>query len=140
MSIKDPRINTMVVSGKMAELVDTLTFGEHTLTKIKVEVFNLCRNKDTKQFEYKPYTIEAKGWNKTAEKLKALAPGDRVVLTGKLLAEVFEYNGKPAQKLYLDVSNVGTFEAEDKPAPAPAPKAPPVPAVFEPIPEDDIPF
>lgn len=143
MSVKDPRINMCVLSGKVSKEYEERAGGDYINGKVSIEIFNLSYDKETKKKEYKPITMEVKVLGRSDAKpgsalyiMRGLNVGDRVVVTGCFEADFFQYQGKECSKTFIQASRVQTIEAEDKPAPKtkgdPEPDAPTT--------EDDIPF
>lgn len=133
---KDPKINSIVLTGKVASAPESRQFGESTVTKIVLEAQQLKKTKG--QWERQKWTIDVKGWNKTAEKLQALSEGALVAVTGKLEADIFEYQGQMRQKLFLSAFQIEGLEAKEQSRPRPAEVQEELPE--EPVSEDDIPF
>ena len=136
-------LNNVVIAGKLAADPKSKQFGDNTLVEVTLQIAQLKKVKG--EWVHQHYTLDAQAWNKTAEKILKLATGLRAVFIGKLCADLFEYDGKPRQKIYLDVMAI---ESVDKPATAPAAQAP-TPAttprprqaeIPEPATEDDLPF
>lgn len=137
-NVKDPHINNVVLTGKVVSNPESRVFGESTLYKVAVEVQQTKKVKG--QWERQKWTIDAKGWNKSGEKLGKLSEGALAAFTGKLEADIFEYQGQMRQKLFITVFSVDTLEAIDRPS-ASSPK-PPEQQDIPPgeIIEEDIPF
>jgi len=133
MSVKDPRINACVLSGKVSVAYEERysQSGDYANGKITMEVFNLSYDSATKKREYKPIPIEVKVIGKPEAKsssplgvMRELKVGDRIVVTGRFEADFWRPKDNPEKeysKLYIQASAVQTFEAEDKPAPKPKP-------------------
>jgi len=145
MSIKDPRINVCIVSGKVSKEYEERQSGEFVNGKVTIEIFNLCYDKETKKKEYKPIAIEVKVLGRPDSKpgsplavMRGLKLGERAVFTGCFEGDFWTYNDKECSKLFIQASRVQTFEAEDKPAPKP--KTPEQTEVEQGETEDDIPF
>lgn len=122
MSVKDPRINICVVSGKVSKEYEERTGGEYVNGKVSIEIFNLCYDKETKKKEYKPITIEVKVLGRPDSKpgsplavMRGLKLGERAVFTGCFEGDFWTYNDKECSKLFIQASRVQTFEADDKP-------------------------
>jgi single-stranded DNA-binding protein len=146
MSVKDPRINMCVLSGKVSKEYEERVGGDYINGKVSIEIFNLSYDSKTQKKEYKPIAIEVKVLGRPEAKggsplgvMRTLKVGDRVVVTGRFECDFWRPKDNPEKeysKLYIQASAVQTFEAEDKPAPKtkgdPEPDAPTT--------EDDIPF
>lgn len=135
---KDPRINNIVLTGKVRDEPESKTFGDNTVTKVIIEVKQLKKVKG--DWQDQRWIIECKGWNKTAEKLQDLAPGTLAAFTGKLEADLFEYQGKERQKVFLSVFHVSALEAKESARGAKSDSNQQELPDEESIPEDDIPF
>jgi single-stranded DNA-binding protein len=145
MSIKDPRINVCIVSGKVTKEYEErhTQSGEYVNGKVTIEIFNLCYDKETKKKEYKPIAIEVKVLGRPDSKpgsplavMRSLKVGDRAVFTGCFEGDFWTYNEKECSKLFIQANRIQTFEAEDKPRP----KTPEQAEVEQGTSEDDIPF
>lgn len=110
MSIKNPMISTVVLSGRVASEAETREFDQSSVTKIKMAVTELSK----KQGEWvrEKWDIEVKAWNKAGEKLQDLQEGELICVTGALKADLFEYNDKPAKKIYVLAFQVQTLETK----------------------------
>jgi hypothetical protein len=145
MSVKDPRMNVVIVSGKVSKAYEERASanGEFINGKVSIEIFNLCYDKATQKKEYKPITIEVKVLGRSDSKpgsplavMQGLKLGDRAVFTGCFEGDFWTYEGRECSKVFIQASRIQTFESEEKPAAKPRPAAPD----NEEIPEDDIPF
>lgn len=148
MSVKDPRINMCVLSGKVSKEYEERhsQSGEYVNGKVSIEIFNLSYDSKTQKKEYKPIAIEVKVLGRPEAKggsplgvMRTLKVGDRVVVTGRFECDFWRPKDNPEKeysKLYIQASAVQTIESEDKPAPKT--KGDPEPAA--PTTEDDIPF
>ena len=145
MSIKDPRINVCIVSGKVSKEYEERQNGEFVNGKVTIEIFNLCYDKETKKKEYKPISIEVKVLGRPDSKpgsplavMRGLKVGERAVFTGCFEGDFWTYNDKECSKVFIQANRIQTFEAEDKPAPKP--KSHEQTEVEQGETEDDIPF
>lgn len=147
MSVKDPRINVCIVSGKVAREYEERHSqnGEFVNGKVGIEIFNLSYDSSTKKKEYKPIAIEVKVLGRPDSKpgsplavMRTLNVGDRAVFTGCFEADFWnpkDNPGKEYSKTFIQANRIQTFESEEKPKPAPKQTE-----IEEPIPEEDIPF
>lgn len=112
MSIRNPMISNIVLSGRVASECKTREGEGWTISKITMDITQLSK-KDGK-WEREKFPMEVKGWNKTAEKLQKLAGGDLICVTGKLACDLFEYEGRPAKKYYIDAFQVQPLETKEE--------------------------
>lgn len=148
MSIKDPRINVCIVSGKVSKEYEERPNGDFINGKVTIEIFNLCYDKETKKKEYKPISIEVKVLGRPDSKpgsplavMRGLKVGERAVFTGCFECDFWNPKDNPEKeysKLFIQANRIQTFEAEDKPAPKP--KTPEQAEVEQGETEDELPF
>lgn len=148
MSVKDPRINMCVLSGKVSKEYEERASkdGDFINGKVTIEIFNLSYDSNTKKREYKPIAIEVKVLGRPDSKpgsplavMRNLKVGERAVFTGCFEGDFWFAKDNPEKeysKTFIQASRVQTIEAEDKPAP----KTKGDPEPDEPTTEDDIPF
>ena len=136
MPAKDPRINSVVMTGRIVSAPETKTFGGGaTCTKAKFEAMDF--KKSGEEWTEIPIPIEVKAWSKTAEKLEKIPLNALVSITGALKCDHFEWQGKPCTRLYINVFSIGEIEWVQREKPKADDSAPPE---SEPLTEDDIPF
>lgn len=150
MSVKDPRINVCIVSGKVSKEYEERNSqnGDFVNGKVMIEIFNLSYDSNTKKKEYKPIAIEVKVLGRPDSKpgsplavMRGLKVGERAVFTGCFECDFWSPKDNPDKeysKLYIQANRIQTFEAEEKPAPKP--KTPEQAEVEQGETEDDIPF
>lgn len=148
MSVKDPRINMCVLSGKVSKEYEERASkdGDFINGKVTIEIFNLSYDSNTKKREYKPIAIEVKVLGRPDSKpgsplaaMRSLKVGERAVFTGCFEGDFWFGKDNPEKeysKTFIQASRVQTFETEDKPAPKTKGDLEP----DEPVTEDDIPF
>ena len=137
MSVKDPHINQICLSLKATGEPESKTFGEKTVKKAKAEVWQLTRDRETKEYRNRAYDLEVKGWGKAAEAIGKLKAGDVFVAQGRLEADLFVYNEKDCQKMFLNAFTITAFEFASAP---PKAKTEAQAEVEQGATEDDIPF
>lgn len=145
MSIKDPRINTVVVSGKVVETCqERQGQSDYVNAKVKIEIFNLYWDNQTKKKEYKPITKEVKVLGRDDSKpgsslavMRDLKEGDLIVITGSMECDFWTWNDKECSKEFIQATRIQGLERK---TPAPSPDRQTQTADEEPPSEDDIPF
>lgn len=130
MSVKDPRINVCVVSGKVSKEYEERASkdGDFINGKVTIEIFNLSYDSATRSKVYKPISIEVKVLGRPEAKsgsplavMRGLKVGERAVFTGCFECDFWNPKDNPEKeysKLFIQVSRVQTFESEEKSKPA----------------------
>ena len=137
-------INTSTISGNLARDAETKTFASgNSVTEFTVAVSDWFKPKEGDGQEI-TYWIRCKCWGKQGERLAEWCKkGDAITVTGKLVQEEWESEGKKQSKTLINVDNF--VSGRKKPvnggqsSPAPASRK----AAADPdldAPEDDIPF
>lgn len=140
MPAKDPRINFVVLSGKFVSAPEVKTFGEHTIVKAKFEATFSSKDKSTGNWENKTIPFTVKAWNKTGQKIADLQSDALVTVSGRFRCDHFEYQGQPRTQVYIEATEIGEIEWDNKKMPGAPQGQKPANNPDEPISEDDIPF
>lgn len=115
---KDPRVNNLILSGRVASEPEMRTVGESEVTKFRIGFAD--RRKVNGEMKDVLNYMDVKVWGKQAEIVnKSIEKGDIVVVQGRLCEEQWNSkDGTPQSKSVITAHRVDTVRWKNKPEPA----------------------
>ena len=110
---KDPRLNNLVISGKLGRDPEKKHIGGSVLCNLSLAHVERYKQKD--EWKEKTVWVDVKVWGKTAEYVaERMFKGSIVICSGKLSMESWEKDGRTINKLVMSAHSVDALEWTEK--------------------------